>query len=78
VLTAPLKTIPLSRRQVEIIRLISRGMRDEEIAKQIGIGVGTVRSYMQDIFYKLRVKTRQQAGAKWMQVQRERRLQVSG
>ena len=50
----------LSARQIEIARLISQGMSDRQIAGQLGISFGTVRSHMSRLFQKCRVNNRLQ------------------
>jgi DNA-binding NarL/FixJ family response regulator len=71
VLTVP-ETIPLSPRQTAIIRLIPKGMTDEQIAKKLGIGTHTVQNHVKIILYKLRVRRRQEAAAKWIEMQSEK------
>ena len=51
----------LSPRQAEILRLISRGKTDKEIAADLIITRGTVRTHLRVIFSRLRVRSRAQA-----------------
>jgi DNA-binding CsgD family transcriptional regulator len=53
--------VSLSPRQTEILRLISRGKTDKEIAADLTISRGTVKTHMRIIFSKLRAKSRAQA-----------------
>jgi len=48
----------LSTRQAEIARLISQGMSDKQIAWQLGISFGTLRTHMSRLFQKCDVKDR--------------------
>jgi len=52
--------LSLSSRQTEIARLISRGMSDRQIAEQLGISFGTVRTHMSRLFQKCNVDNRLQ------------------
>jgi two-component system, NarL family, response regulator LiaR len=51
----------LSDREREILRLIARGLSNEEIAKQLFLTKGTVRNYVSAILAKLEVSDRTQA-----------------
>lgn len=51
----------LNEREVEILRLISRGYTNTEIAETIHLSEGTVRNYMSALFSKLDVSDRTQA-----------------
>lgn len=51
----------LSPRQVEIIRLIRRGCTDKEIAGELAISRGTVKTHMRIILSKLGAKSRSHA-----------------
>jgi len=51
----------LSPRQAEILRLISRGKTDKEIAADLTISRGTVKTHLRIIFSKLRARSRAQA-----------------
>jgi len=44
---------PLSRREREILTLLSRGLTREEIAKDSGLSVNTVKSTLRSIYNKL-------------------------
>jgi len=50
----------LSSRQTEIAGLISQGMSDRQIAEQLGISFGTVRTHMSRLFQKCNVDNRLQ------------------
>ena len=51
----------LSARELEVLRLISRGMSNKEIASSLGIAEGTVKAHMTNIFTKLGAADRTQA-----------------
>ncbi len=53
-----LDNINLSRREWEILRLVSAGETNKGIATQLGISEHTVRNHISNIFHKLGVKNR--------------------
>jgi ATP/maltotriose-dependent transcriptional regulator MalT len=53
----------LSKRELEILRLICEGCSNQEIAEQLVITLHTVRKHSSNIFDKLGVCSRTQAGA---------------
>ena len=55
---------PLSERELEILRLLSVGMSNQEIAGQLFLAVGTVKKYTSNIYGKLSVHSRTQAVAR--------------
>jgi DNA-binding NarL/FixJ family response regulator len=55
------KFIPLSPREMEILRLITRGLSNKEIAYTLGISHQTVKNHMTSILRKLDVEDRTQA-----------------
>lgn len=54
----------LSRRENEILQLLSKGFRYKEIATQLFISIETVRTHIRNIYEKLQVKTRAEALSK--------------
>lgn len=52
---------PLSGRETEILRLISDGRANSEIAETLHIGLGTVKGHIRDILEKLSASDRTQA-----------------
>jgi LuxR family maltose regulon positive regulatory protein len=52
---------PLSERELEVLRLIADGLSNHEIADKLIIGLGTVKTHINNIFGKLGVKNRTQA-----------------
>jgi len=51
----------LSKRENEILLLLSKGLLYKEIADQLGISVGTVRQHIHKIYEKLHVQNRTEA-----------------
>jgi DNA-binding CsgD family transcriptional regulator len=47
---------PLSERQADVLRLLAEGLTDEEMARELSIGVGSVRSYRRQIYHRLGAK----------------------
>ena len=54
-------TDKLTDREVDVLRLLARGLNNSEIAKQLFLSEGTVRNYVSAIFAKLEVSDRTQA-----------------
>ena len=52
---------PLTGRETEILRLISDGNANAEIAESLHIGLGTVKGHIRDILEKLSAADRTQA-----------------
>lgn len=50
----------LSRRELQIARLVTRGMTNRQIAVHLHIALGTVTSHLKHIFSKLEVNSRTQ------------------
>jgi DNA-binding NarL/FixJ family response regulator len=61
-----LRRPPLTQREAEVLRVLVRGSSDKAIARGLGIGVGTVKSDLKQLFMKLDVSTRTQAVIKAM------------
>lgn len=47
-----------SRRESEIVQLVGRGLRNKEVAQQLSISEGTVKTHLRSIFRKLSVSGR--------------------
>ncbi len=52
------RTISLSRREKQLLQLVSLGLRNKEIGAQLGITEGTVKVYFSRLFQKLGVRDR--------------------
>jgi len=61
---------PLSEREVEILRLAKRGLRNPQIAQALHLSPGTVRNHLSAVYRKLGVHSRHDA----LQLADERRL----
>jgi len=48
----------LSRREIEVVRAVAKGLRNREIAERLGIAEGTVKLHLHTIYMKLRVDGR--------------------
>ncbi len=57
----PPRADPLSERELEVLRLIARGMSNQEIADTLVVGEATVRSHVSAILRKLQLASRTQA-----------------
>ena len=55
---------PLSKRELEVLRLVAAGLRNQEIADQLVISVATVKRHLTNIYGKLGVSHRTQAVAR--------------
>ncbi|MFH1372358.1 MAG: response regulator transcription factor [bacterium] len=53
-----MNAVKLTKRESDIIDLISRGMSNKEIAKELNIAVHTVKSHVHNILEKLALRTR--------------------
>jgi DNA-binding NarL/FixJ family response regulator len=60
----PLKNSVLTERECELLKLIAKGQSNKEIANQLYLSLGTVKSYVRIILNKLSVDDRVQAAAK--------------
>lgn len=54
-------SIALSAREVEVLRLVAKGLRNRDIARVIGRTTGTVKSHLKNILEKLGVEDRTEA-----------------
>ena len=55
--------LPITARELAVLRLVSLGMASNEIAKELGIGEETVRSHLKKAQAKLGVRNRAHAAA---------------
>jgi LuxR family maltose regulon positive regulatory protein len=58
----------LTDRETELLRRLSRGLSNQEIAHQMSITVGTTKGHLHRIFRKLNVRNRTAAVAKARQL----------
>lgn len=54
----------LSARELEILRLLAKGYRYKEIADQLSLNIGTVRTHVSHVYEKLHVNSRTEAALK--------------
>jgi NarL family two-component system response regulator LiaR len=59
--TSLVSQFELSKRELEILGLLSQGLSNQEIATQLFVSLSTVKTHIQNIFEKLDVKRRTQA-----------------
>ena len=52
---------PLSRREIDVLRLLAEGFSDKEISSRLNISEKTVQTYMRKLFTKLNVSNRTSA-----------------
>lgn len=57
----PLTPDPLTEREVEVVRLVAKGLSNHQIADQLVIGEATVRTHVGNILNKLHLANRVQA-----------------
>ena len=55
---------PLSQRELEVLRLISQGLSNHEIAERLFLALDTVKGHNRKIFGKLQVQRRTEAVAR--------------
>ncbi len=58
---APGRPAPLTKREIEILRLVAGGYSNREIAEALGAAEGTVKNHTSNILSKLGVRDRTQA-----------------
>lgn len=56
-----LSRAPLSARELEILQLVARGMKNHEIAEELSISENTVRNHVVSVLEKLGVRDRSEA-----------------
>jgi DNA-binding NarL/FixJ family response regulator len=59
--------VKLSAREEAVLVLLAKGYRSKEVAKDLGIGLGTVNTYIRNIYEKLHVRSRAEAVARFIQ-----------
>jgi DNA-binding NarL/FixJ family response regulator len=53
--------MPLTQREVQILRLIAEGLNNLDIADRLGLSLGTVKGHVRDILDKLQAADRTHA-----------------
>jgi DNA-binding NarL/FixJ family response regulator len=59
---------PLTERETQILRMVVQGMSNKAIANRLGLGEGTIKSHLRNIYRKLQVRTRAEAAAQAVQL----------
>jgi DNA-binding NarL/FixJ family response regulator len=60
---------PLTERETQILRMVVEGMSNKAIANRLGLGEGTIKSHLRNIYRKLQVRTRAEAAAQAVQLE---------
>lgn len=68
--TSLIVQLELSKRELEILVLMAQGHSNEEIAATIFVSLSTVKTHIQNLFFKLDVKRRTQA------IEKAKRLKI--
>jgi LuxR family maltose regulon positive regulatory protein len=55
---------PLTRRELEVLRLLAEGASNDQIAQRLVVSLGTVKKHLSNIFGKFQVESRTQAVAR--------------
>ena len=48
----------LSAREIEIVRFVALGLRNAEVAQRLSITEGTVKTHLNNVFSKLKIRDR--------------------
>ena len=48
----------LTRREAEVVRLVSQGLANKLVARELGVREGTVKIHLHSVFRKLRISSR--------------------
>lgn len=62
-----LEVAKLTRRELEVLALLSKGFLDKEIASELGISNWTVHNHVKKIFERLKVRSRTEAVVKFLE-----------
>ena len=65
------ESVELSAREKEVLEKLAQGFLKKEIADQLGISYGTVRTFTERIYQKLHVRSRSEAAAHYFQTRRQ-------
>jgi DNA-binding NarL/FixJ family response regulator len=64
----PRPVVPLSPRELDILRLVAKGATNQEIGRELRLSAGTVRNYNGRIFRKLGVEGRTEAAVRALEL----------
>jgi DNA-binding NarL/FixJ family response regulator len=59
-------SVHLSKREMEVMDLLAKGLANKEIAERLGLSVETVRDYLKHIYAKFAVGSRTEAALKYL------------
>jgi DNA-binding NarL/FixJ family response regulator len=59
---------PLTAKETEVLALLAKGFSNEEISRELGITVGTVKSHLNHLFGKMAVNSRTKVVAKSLEL----------
>ena len=59
-----MKDLPTTERQKQIVLLVSKGLRNKEVATELFIAEKTVKFHLTQVFKKLNVRNRTELSAK--------------
>lgn len=62
--SSKLMSEPINERELEILRLLARGLRNRDVARQLHLAEGTVKNYISSLLRKLNVQDRTHAVAR--------------
>jgi DNA-binding NarL/FixJ family response regulator len=65
---APQSPETLTQREIDVLRLMAKGLSNKEIARELGIGEKTVKTHVSNILSKLGVLSRTQAALYAIQI----------
>ncbi|MER3400693.1 MAG: DNA-binding response regulator [Thermoflexus sp.] len=74
---APEGLAALTEREREILALVAQGLRNEQIARRLGLKLSTVKFHLQNIFQKLGVRNRTEAARFYLTARSGRPLDPS-
>ena len=52
---------PLTRRELELLKLICKGLTNKELANQLFLSINTIKTHLKNLYLKLEVKNRAEA-----------------
>jgi DNA-binding NarL/FixJ family response regulator len=65
----PHQAIHLSKREKEVLAMLSKGHSNKEIAEELKLSIATINSYLKNVYEKMHVHSRTQAVAKYLSIQ---------
>jgi DNA-binding NarL/FixJ family response regulator len=63
------EAVPLTERETEVLKLLSQGYANKEIADKLSVSYDTVRAHLKHTYEKLHVRSRTEAVAKYLKAQ---------